>query len=280
MLPEQLLLLSDLDGTLFDPSGSVSPENEAAVRSFIDAGGLFAIATGREPRNALRCIGGLPQNAPAIVLNGCGVYDYAAGKYLFRRFLDGERVRPFLYRMLTELPEAELQVYTEDGICYCTPREAAHPQLLAIHEPCIFTDLDALGDTPFFKCFIYVPPETDAAMVRLLREGEAGGAFRYVPGTTDVGGVITYHEMLPSEVSKGACVDWMRSLPALRGRTILAAGDYWNDLELLQSADISVAPANAAEGIRAICGYTGVTNSEHLIAWIVRTFCGIGASVS
>ena len=275
MLPENMLLLSDLDGTLFDPEGNVSPENRAAVRRFTAAGGLFAVATGREPGNALRFIGDLPQNAPAIVLNGCAVYDFSEKKYIYRHYLETDTIRPFLHRLLEQIPETELQAYTDAGICYCTPREKAHPQLLAMHEPCPFTTLEALGDTPFFKCFIYVPPEKDAEVLQLIRSGEADGIFRYVPGTTDVGGVITYHELLPVGASKGACVDRLRGLPALRGRTVLAAGDYWNDLELLQHADISVAPANGAEGIRAMCDRVGVSNSEHLIAWIIREFCGL-----
>ena len=36
------VLFSDLDGTLFDPRGEVSPENLAAIRRYMDLGGRFA----------------------------------------------------------------------------------------------------------------------------------------------------------------------------------------------------------------------------------------------
>lgn len=270
MLPEQTILFSDLDGTLFDSRGVVSDENRRAIESYIAAGGMFAIATGREPANALSFIGDLPQNAPAIVVNGCGVYDFHKREYLRCWFMDRGRLLPFLRQMLAAFPDMELQAYTENGICYCTPRNTAHPQLLKMHNPCVFTTLDALEDAAFLKCFLYAPEEREAAIMERVRAGEAEGLFRHVPGTTDVGGAITYHELLPPDASKGGCVEYLRGVPGIAGRTILAAGDYWNDYELLQAADIAVAPANAIDEIKAICRYVGVSNNEHLMRHIIE----------
>ena len=270
MRPEQTILFSDLDGTLFNSNGVVTPENRRAIEAYIAAGGMFAIATGREPRNALSFIGDLPQNAPAIVVNGCGIYDFAKEEYLHCWTLDRARLLPFLRNMLAALPDMELQAYTEKGICYCTPRETANPQLLAMHNPCAFTTLDALENAAFMKCFMYAPEAREAQIMAHIRAGEAAGLLRHVPGTTDVGGPITYHEVLPVDASKGACVDYLRARPEFRGRTILAAGDYWNDYELLKSADVAVAPSNAIDEIKAICRFTAVSNNEHLIKHIIE----------
>ena len=223
-----------------------------------------------EPQNALSFIGDLPQNAPAIVVNGCGVYDFQKREYLRCWTLDRARLIPFLRDMMAALPDMEMQAYTADGICYCTPRETANPQLLAMHNPCVFTNLGALRNAQFFKCFMYAPEEREEAIMGFIRRGEAEGLFRHVPGTTDVGGPITYHEVLPVGASKGGCVDFLRGTPALRGRTILAAGDYWNDYELLERADIAIAPSNAIDEIKAICRYTAVSNNEHLMKHIIE----------
>ena len=270
MKPEQTILYSDLDGTLFSSNGGVSAENCRAVEAYIAAGGMFAIATGREPANALMFIGELKQNAPAIVVNGCGVYDFEKREYLYCRFLDREGLLPFLRKMLADFPDMELQAYTERGICYCTPEETAHPQLLAMHNPRTFTTLDALEDVSFFKCFLYAPMEREPALMEKIAQGEASGLFRHVPGTTDVGGPITYHEFLPPDASKGCCVRWLREHPPVRGRTILAVGDFWNDYELLEEADIAIAPSNAIDEIKAICQYETVSHNEHAIKHIIE----------
>lgn len=270
MRAEETLLLSDLDGTLFQSDGAVSRENREAIEAYIAAGGMFAIATGRDPHNALTFIGDLPQNAPAVVINGCGVFDFARDEFLHGWHLDMERITPYLYELMAAFPDMELQAYTDIGIRYCTPRETANAQLMAMHEPCVFTTLEALAGRSFFKFFLYAPEERETALMAHLRAGEEAGLFRHVPGTTDVGGAITYHEMLPRDVSKGTAVRYLRQLPALRGRTILAVGDFWNDYELLEEADIAVAPANAIDEIKAICRFTTVSHNDHAIKHILE----------
>ena len=117
---------------------------------------------------------------------------------------------------------------------------------------------------------MYAPIENEDRLMARLLEGEEAGIFRHVPGTTDVGGPITYHEILPMDASKGEAIRFLREHPSIRGRTILAAGDYWNDYELLEQADIAVAPANAIDEIKAICQYTTVSNNEHVIKHIIE----------
>ena len=270
MRADETLLLSDLDGTLFQSDGTVSRENRAAVEDYIAAGGMFAIATGRDPHNALNFIGDLPQNAPAVVINGCGVFDYEKGAYLHGWYLDMGRLEPFLRELMAAVPDMELQAYTDVGIRYCTPRETANAQLMAMHQPCVFTTLDALADRSFFKFFLYAPENRETAIMERMRAGEAAGIFRHVPGTTDVGGAITYHEILPPDVSKGTAVRFIRRMPEIKGRTILAVGDYWNDYELLEEADVAVAPANAIDEIKAICRFTTASHNDHAIKHIIE----------
>ena len=53
-------VLFDMDGTLLDDSSRIPPENIAAIRELIAAGGGFTIATGRPVRSIVdhpRCAG-------------------------------------------------------------------------------------------------------------------------------------------------------------------------------------------------------------------------------
>lgn len=70
------VILTDLDGTLFNSQGLVSKEDRAAISAYIQQGGLFGVATGREPGNARVHLPDLPINAPSIVLNGAAVFDF------------------------------------------------------------------------------------------------------------------------------------------------------------------------------------------------------------
>ena len=57
MDPSRTVVFSDLDGTLFNSTGEVSPENREAIDRYVENGGKFALSTGREPRNARQQIG-------------------------------------------------------------------------------------------------------------------------------------------------------------------------------------------------------------------------------
>ena len=202
MNAKETILYSDLDGTLFDSRNRISPENLAAIEAYIDAGGRFAIATGRAPQNALGFLTGLCQNAPAIVMNGAGAYDFRQGRYLFCAHMDRQSLDPLLETLLADIPELELQVYTEEEILYCLPEERCQPTLLRLHRPCRFVDFrDTLGQ-PLVKCLLYAAPEYDAALGQALTAA-APGRFALAPALIRVAGeTLHFYEIMPLGVSK------------------------------------------------------------------------------
>ena len=265
----QTVLFSDLDGTLFNSRGEISPENRAAIEEYKAAGGRFAISTGRQPDNAMVYVKEDFTNAPSVVLNGAAVYDFGTGEYLHTTSIPREGIDGVIGRVMRELPTCDVQLYTPEGIVYITPEATANRAFRSLHTPCSFSTPERQRGATVFKCMFFAPEDVKERVVELLRPGD-GRDYRIVPGTTDVGGVLTYYELLPTDASKGTAVDSLRSHPALAGRTFLAAGDYWNDYEMLLAADVAVAPANADEGIQKVCRYVTVSNNDHAIAKIIR----------
>lgn len=62
-----VLLISDLDGTLLDSRKQIPLRAMDAIRRFVDAGGLFTIATGRTEETCRLATDLLPINAPVIL---------------------------------------------------------------------------------------------------------------------------------------------------------------------------------------------------------------------
>lgn len=58
-------------------------------------------------------------------------------------------------------------------------------------------------------------------------------------------------------------------IPAYRKKFIFAAGDFHNDIEMLQLADCGVAPANADNIVRSAADLTGVSCDEDLLHHII-----------
>ena len=270
MLFDHAAILTDLDGTLFNSSGEVSVEDRAAIHDFTDRGGLFAIATGREPHNARCFLPDLPINGPSIVLNGAAVYDFTREQYQSTVLIDKEAALDvLLYCQSQELP-LDQQVYTTDGIFYASPLDVADPGFLRIHQPTSCLPLTELARKDWFK-LVLLERELDALapMREYLKWKGYDHRLNLVEGTTDVVKVGKYQELLPLGVHKGTGMTAIRKLPVYAGRTVYAVGDYWNDLELLQSADVPCAPENAIEEVKAVCAHTLTSHNASPIADLI-----------
>ena len=268
---DRAAILTDLDGTLFDSRGNVSKTTRAAIREFIAGGGLFAVATGREPRNARRHLPDVPLNGPSVCLNGAAVYDFVHRKYISAIPMDMDAAKDVLLHCLETDWPLDLQVYTTDGIYYASPLETADPEFLRIHQPTTRLPMDQLLEKTWIKT-VLLEREVDAlALMRAyLKEKGYDKRLSLVEGTTDVVKIGKYQELLPQDVNKGTGVDEIRKLPVYEGRTLIAVGDYWNDMELLQAADVACCPENAIDDVKAICAHVLPSHNEDAIAALIR----------
>lgn len=266
---DRAAILTDLDGTLFNSDGEVSAEDRVAVREFIDGGGLFGVATGREPHNARRWLPALSLNAPSIVLNGAAVYDFVRQCYLQASLVDKEAACDVIQRCERLGLSLDIQIYTTEGIFYASPLEVADPGFLQVHQPTAFLPMEQLAQKDWVKILFL---EREAGALAPLREilRQTGDRLSLVEGTTDVVKVGKYQELLPRSVNKGSGVAVLRQLPVYENRVLFAVGDYWNDMELLQAVDIPCAPTNAIDEVRAVCRHILPSHNDSPIAELIR----------
>lgn len=247
----QAVILTDLDGTLFNSNGNVSTKDRAAIREFIAGGGYLGVGTGREPHNARRHLPDVPLNGPSIVLNGAAIYDFVHRHYLNCIPIDMAATTDVLLYCQKENLPLDQQIYTTDGIYYATPLETADPGFLRIHQPTTYLPVDQLAEKTWIKV-VMLKREVDALapMRAYLKEKGYDKRLSLVEGTTDVVKIGKYQELLPQDVTKGTGVITLRKLPEYAGRTFFSVGDYWNDFEMLQAVDEPCAPANATDESR------------------------------
>lgn len=76
------LVVTDLDGTLFDSKKQVTSTSAATINAFVADGGLFTVATARMAHGAVGRLTALDLRLPGIVMNGAGIYDFGAQRYI------------------------------------------------------------------------------------------------------------------------------------------------------------------------------------------------------
>ena len=85
---EGYLLVTDFDDTFCPKHGAPVPEeNRRAARRFMDEGGLFTIATGRDVRSYYSIRDKFTVNAPLVLSNGAVIFDGESGESWYESFL-------------------------------------------------------------------------------------------------------------------------------------------------------------------------------------------------
>ena len=261
---DDILLISDLDGTLIPRYEGISEENLQALNAFTAAGGAFAVATGRTPEAALPYLDGITVNAPSIFFNGAMLKDIAANQVLETRTLEEDLWRTFAARILYQFPRACVEVYTAEQCNIISPEENDDPRLEAEFYTVSHTTLRAVEDETWLKFFICDAPINLSFIERLAKE------LGIDQCSTSFYSEANYLEFVPPGTSKGTMAEILHALPAYAQRRVISCGDYENDVGLLRMADIGIAPEDASADAKAAADRIGPPCREPLVPWILR----------
>lgn len=261
-------LYCDLDGTLFDDEKRVSDQNRSAIETFVSEGGRFGVATGRAPSIIGTIERELPVNAPCILLNGAGLYDLSQKRFLATHPVDRACLEQVAERVVAVRENACVQVFTENSIFETNPNQRDDPQTLMEGLPVITTAMDQIQESALKLLIAHTSPNLDAIHAAVLEMDciERFSVFR----TAD-----WYLEFVTAGVHKGTALLDVRSRCS-NVKKILAIGDYNNDLEMVEFADIGGAPANAIDEVKAVADITlPQTNNESCVAAFLNRALGI-----
>ena len=242
--PAKVCIITDLDGTFLPKSKVPLPRDLAAVRRFEQAGGLFTIATGRTVQASRRYPEELGLKRPIITFNGAGIWDPIADELLY--------IHP-LPELAKEIAETILADNPHVGSEVLCPRETwvvADSETERVH-------IQLCGITPRFAPIHEAMAETWLKVLFAMHAGEMDAFVRYIEekhfdGVKFVRSEKRYYELLPAGVSKGSALQAYRELLGMEGFTFVAVGDYDNDIEMLQAADLGACPQNAAPSVKAV----------------------------
>lgn len=270
---ESYMIISDLDGTIIPHGGVVSEANKRAIESFRAGGGHFGIATGRTPEAAAGYLGGVAITAPSVFFNGSMLYDWQHERVLVTRPLTAQGAPDlwphFAAFCLERFPKACIEVYTQDDCHIISNPANDDPRLPHEHYRYCHSDLADLADvrkTPWLKFFVCADP---ADLRELEREAEVFGTAAC---SHHFYSEANYHEFVAKGVSKGSMFEAIRQMPEFSQTKIIALGDYLNDRELLEAADIGIASGNAHDELKALADFTGCRAEDDLIVWLLERF--------
>lgn len=253
---EGYLICSDFDGTLAKER-VISEENRAAIREFTEGGGLFTIASGRNPDFLREHAGDIGVNAPFLAINGSAIADPVSGEVLHKVLMDDGALTA-VCTLIRLLPATDCI----DIVCR-EDRFTAH-RLFAGKDLTPDEILSHTGKEIYKVLLMYKSAEQALASTRAA---ESLFGSRYIFQRSWPVGI----EMLPISGGKGNAVNAVRAILGDRVKCVIGVGDYENDVPLLQAADIGYAVANAIDAVKQAADRVTQADCTAAISEIIRS---------
>ena len=243
----------DVDGTLLDSRGEMPPANREAIHEAVAAGIHVALVTGRSYPFARPVAEPLPSTITLIVSSGA-VERTMDGSTLARRLLDRDVARAVL-DATTPYRDAAALIFDRDAgrqFVY-ESMDWEHPgrrnywsrnQSLLAHSSPLENELN---EDPIQVMF-----NGGADAMRILSETlrrQAGDAFA-VSLTEYVHRDFSLVDITAPTATKGRALTWRAEQMGLTRDEVMAVGDNFNDLEMLESAGLPVVMGNAVEELK------------------------------
>lgn len=277
-----MLIALDMDGTLLNEEGTISPENREAIVQAQSLGHVVAIATGRSYMDAERQLRLADLECPVVSLNGAVVM--LADKTLAAsKPLDKKDIIPAL-RWMNEIPELYYEVYTEDNVYVELDKRVHLEKLSELPEDEVPEELGwllkAMIDQQFQQAAVtYVENmeeiwnSGDNVIYKTLafslnREllKEASTRFAAIPGLIITASHVNNIEINHQDANKGAGITVLAEHYGIPLEQVAVMGDSYNDLPMFEVAGYRIAMENAAPILKETAEFVTLSNAEHGVA--------------
>ncbi|MBE6703174.1 MAG: HAD-IIB family hydrolase [Ruminococcaceae bacterium] len=250
-----ILLCSDFDQTM-GIGGVVTPDNCKAIDYFQQNGGRFTIISGRHPLFLKNHQIGFHVNAPLVGYNGALILDENTGEILY----SGGRQDMLALDLAEQLWETEPTLRcivmhdktTRSLTCHREARENCVRTVQELRDQC---------EMPLYNVLCTAKTAEETAMLKDAFIACAPPAFEIARSWAK--GI----EVICREDTKGVAAKRMKEM--LGAKLLVTAGDYENDISMLQAGDISYAVENALPHVKAAAKRQTVHYEQSAIAAIV-----------
>jgi Cof subfamily protein (haloacid dehalogenase superfamily) len=262
---KNIIIYTDMDGTVltdWDRGPVVPQKNLLAIKRFMEKGGTFSIASGRQHSDILPFFEGLLPNAPLVQGNGTSLYDCRQKKTLYMLPLSRE--------------------YKEECVAFCKDRPwvwAAVGNASTVMQINFGDERDKITKA-LTNYRISVEEFLTGDYTKVVYVVEDPSRIDQIRSYTDRFATATsmqqtlsapiFLECYSIHAGKDNGIRKAMELAKLEGKTLVCIGDFYNDESMLRIADIPACPSNAPDGIKTLCKMITCDNNEGALGDLIE----------
>ncbi|OPJ55787.1 Cof-type HAD-IIB family hydrolase [Alkalithermobacter paradoxus] len=260
------LIVTDMDGTLLNSKNEVSEKNKLMLKKAQDMGIKVAIATGRIYTSARHYAKLLGIKTPIIACNGAIIRESDTGKTIYENILNEEDSIKIIE--LCEKHGVYYHFYDDEGF-YC--KELAYSSLLynewneaqpvenRINIKVVDDSKSVIKNGVNPLKFLIIDEDADK-LNNLKKELEQIQTLEISK---------SWHnniEVMNKGACKGLAVKRLSQYLNIKQDEIIALGDNYNDLSMIEYAGVGVAMGNAEKIVKEKSNYITTSNDEDGVA--------------
>lgn len=262
----------DMDGTLLNSKDIITEENEAALKMLQKSGVEVIIASGRVDHMVKYYIKQLNLKGHVISCNGGLIRNINTGEIVYSKVMDKIAVKNILtycfdYNM-------DFMIYTTDFV-YTNknnPRIIKYENLNKkltedLQLPVKYVDeaiIENINNIDVLKILLIC---NNNEQVDLLQK-----KFSEFDSLTAVSSASGLLDIMASNTSKGDALKVLAEKLKVKLADVIAFGDNYNDIEMLQCVGMPIAMENSVEELKAEARYITKSNDESGIAYAINNF--------
>ncbi len=262
------LLALDLDDTLLNEKFAVSPRNVQALSKAMQQGLGVTLATGRMFRSALPYARELGITLPLITYHGALIRETTEENKILR-----EHSVPYdLALEILRFGEKEgfyFNIYLEDQLYVKEESDNSR-----YYQSIASIPLQAVGD---LGAFLEKAGKEPTKLVIINRQGRLAGLQetlleKYASALSIVQSRPYFLEITHREATKGRALKFLAERENLSLARVIAIGDSYNDIDMLQCAGIGVAMGNAPPEVQQAADFVAMANTEDGVARFLERY--------
>lgn len=260
------LIAIDLDGTLLNNQGQLSPGNRRSIQRAYKQGIHIILATTRNYEDVQKVCVILGINDPIICANGAHIYESLTGA------LWQERCIPLhIARRICQIADQNgWELSTSIGMTtYFKRRPGQFTGLLAPNIEIVENNVDAIEAKAPHRILTWQPEAIQRLReicVEELQPDCHSEIFHKTTGEPHSLGIFA------RGADKGSALEFVLAKMGISTRHVMAIGDNGNDLPLFALAALKVTVENGTEEIKQAANIIAPSNEDDGVAWVVEKY--------
>lgn len=259
------LIALDVDGTLLTDDHVLTPGTIEVIKRIAGQGAEFVLCTGRAPLSCIPYMEQMGMEGYAITHNGAATVSVKDGRVIHHFEMRSEGLKPYI--QYCEQNHVHYDLNTTFGL-YVEGASGLSQEALDMYHKFLIEPKD-LTERPVDDPFVKMTLSGDIPVMDKIMEEWSTWTHEFnVLRSGDY-----FIDLMHKDSSKGSALKHLAEMRGIAVENVLAIGNYYNDLTMLEYAGLGIAMDNSPQEVKDVADAMTSSNNEEGVKLALQKYC-------